>query len=85
MLEDLKAGGVSAADRAKIRVLVGDQEHLRRLDSGGSWWILMDAAFIGSLRSLVACVRWLPVFTGCLRSLVACVHLVFTWVCKKNC
>ena len=37
VLEDLKAGGVSAADRAKIRVLVGDQDHLRGLASGGSW------------------------------------------------
>ena len=37
VLEDLKAGGVSSADRAKIRVLVGDQDHLRRLESGGSW------------------------------------------------
>ena len=37
VLEDLKAGGVSSADRAKIRVLVGDQDHLRRLGSGGSW------------------------------------------------
>ena len=37
VLEDLKAGGVSAADRAKIRVLVGDQDHLWRLASGVSW------------------------------------------------
>ena len=37
VLEGLKAGGVSPADRAKIRVLVGDQDHLRRLGSGGSW------------------------------------------------
>ena len=37
MLEALKVGGVSPADRAKIRVLVGDQDHLRWLGSGGSW------------------------------------------------
>eukprot|EP01052_Picozoa_sp_SAG31_P022656 SAG31_NODE_1813_length_7211_cov_9.203600_3_plen_153_part_00 len=31
VLEDLKTAGLSPADRAKVRLLVGDQEHLQRL------------------------------------------------------
>ena len=48
VLEDLKAGGVSSADRAKIRVLVGDQDHLWRLASGGSWPERLESAASGT-------------------------------------
>eukprot|EP01052_Picozoa_sp_SAG31_P059170 SAG31_NODE_18497_length_633_cov_28.992509_1_plen_146_part_01 len=37
VLAELKVGGMSAADRAKVRLLVGDQDHLRRLSSSPSW------------------------------------------------
>eukprot|EP01052_Picozoa_sp_SAG31_P036080 SAG31_NODE_4448_length_3222_cov_34.014089_3_plen_536_part_00 len=49
VLSELQAGGVSPADRAKVRMLVGDHEHLRRL-SLSRWWA-SPAAASGSRRS----------------------------------
>eukprot|EP01052_Picozoa_sp_SAG31_P000485 SAG31_NODE_14_length_37953_cov_109.719660_19_plen_583_part_00 len=43
VLAELKAGGMSAADRAKVRLLVGDQDHLRRLSSSPSWALAAGA------------------------------------------
>eukprot|EP01052_Picozoa_sp_SAG31_P048710 SAG31_NODE_10320_length_1154_cov_1.074882_1_plen_356_part_01 len=37
VLAELKSSGLSAADRAKVRLLVGDREHLRRLRSTPLW------------------------------------------------
>eukprot|EP01051_Picozoa_sp_SAG22_P007387 SAG22_NODE_519_length_9510_cov_6.192222_1_plen_166_part_10 len=36
MLAELKVGGVGPADRAKVRLLVGDREHLRRLSAAAA-------------------------------------------------
>ena len=57
VLEDLKAGGVSSADRAKIRVLVGDQDHLRRLASGGSWLERLASVEIGPAQQSLSLIH----------------------------
>eukprot|EP01052_Picozoa_sp_SAG31_P002862 SAG31_NODE_104_length_25069_cov_12.917144_1_plen_281_part_00 len=37
VLAELKIGGLGPADRAKVRLLVGDREHLQRLSSSALW------------------------------------------------